>query len=71
MVGIKMKDALTKLGFVVFILIALVPTRLETEFVTEFYRRHPVVTVLVISVPVIGVGWWLRSQSEWKVKKPS
>lgn len=65
-----MKRALMKLGFVAFILIILIPSRIEVAFVTDFYRTHPFLTGLLIVLLIAGIGYWLRSQSEIKLNRP-
>jgi hypothetical protein len=65
-----MKRALIKLGFVAFVLILLIPSRIGIAFVTDFYRTHPFVTGLLIVLLLSGIGYWLRSQSEMKLNRP-
>jgi len=64
-----MKRSLIKLGFVAFILILLIPSRIEIVAVTDFYNAHRFLTGLLIVLLLAGIGYSLRSYSEMKLNR--
>ena len=64
-----MERLLIKLGFVAFVLILLIPSSIEIAFITDFYRTHRFLTGLLIVLLIVGIGYWLRSQSEMKLDR--
>ena len=52
------------------LLLFLIPGRYEIAHVSDMYRHHPWLVVLLIGLLVAGFGWWLRGQAELKIKDP-
>jgi hypothetical protein len=65
-----MKQWLAKIAFFMVLLLFLIPGRYEIAHVSDMYRHHPWLVVLLIGLLVAGFGWWLRGQAELKIKDP-
>ncbi len=65
-----MKQWFAKIIFLTVLLLFLIPGHYEVAYVSSLYHRYPLFVGLLVAALLGGFGWWLRRQTEMKIKDP-